>query len=339
MFFSCRWVDFRGRFAILAFGMGEKIYEMLWDCAYCGSRKLLGKTHRFCPGCGAPQDPTRRYFPPENEKIAVEDHAYFGADWICPACKSAMSSRVRFCGSCGSPKDGAASVALLAEPSKGTAAPPSKGGGVRLAWLAVPALAALPLAFWLRSRPVVVSVAGHSWSREIAVEKFGSVRESGWCDAMPKGAQSVARRRKKRSTRKVPDGQDCRPVKKDRGDGTYAEGQDCVPRLSEEPVPDDWCEYSIHKWFEERSERSEGRGLTPEPRWPELALAPQGECGGCRRQGRRREAYAVRLSEGGREVSCAMPQERWAAMAVGSRWTGRKLATGGLLCGEFTAVP
>ena len=46
----------------------SKTYEMMWDCGFCGSSKLLGKTHRYCPGCGAAQDPSTRYFPPEEEK-------------------------------------------------------------------------------------------------------------------------------------------------------------------------------------------------------------------------------------------------------------------------------
>ena len=57
---------------------GHKHYEMLWDCAYCATPKLLGKSHRHCPKCGAPQDPERRYFPADSEKVAVEDHVPVG---------------------------------------------------------------------------------------------------------------------------------------------------------------------------------------------------------------------------------------------------------------------
>ena len=64
----------------------EKNYEMFWDCEYCGSSKLLGITHRHCPNCGAPQDPEKRYFPPDEEKVALEDHENTGADWHCPSC-------------------------------------------------------------------------------------------------------------------------------------------------------------------------------------------------------------------------------------------------------------
>jgi len=36
----------------------EKTYEMLWDCRYCGTKKLLGKTHRHCLECGGAKDAT-----------------------------------------------------------------------------------------------------------------------------------------------------------------------------------------------------------------------------------------------------------------------------------------
>jgi len=55
---------------------------MLWDCEFCGTKKLLGKTHRFCPNCGAQQDPKARYFPSDEEKVAVKDHVYVGVDKI-----------------------------------------------------------------------------------------------------------------------------------------------------------------------------------------------------------------------------------------------------------------
>lgn len=31
----------------------EGVYEMFWDCAFCGTTALLGVTNRHCPSCGA----------------------------------------------------------------------------------------------------------------------------------------------------------------------------------------------------------------------------------------------------------------------------------------------
>ena len=78
-----------------------KTYEMFWDCGYCGSTELLGKTHRHCPACGAAQDAGARYFPPEDKKVAVEDHVYVGSDFVCANCSAPCSARAAHCGNCG----------------------------------------------------------------------------------------------------------------------------------------------------------------------------------------------------------------------------------------------
>src|SRR3954463_12995645 len=89
----------------------SKTYEMQWDCKFCGTKKLLGKTHRFCPNCGAQQDPTWRYFPADSEKVAIQDHIYVGADTICKACQTLNSGKAEFCGNCGAPLSDAAHAA------------------------------------------------------------------------------------------------------------------------------------------------------------------------------------------------------------------------------------
>ncbi|MDQ7024021.1 MAG: zinc ribbon domain-containing protein, partial [Anaerolineae bacterium] len=80
-----------------------KTYEMLWDCQFCGTKRNLGLTHRFCPNCGAPQNPDARYYPSDEDKIEVRDHEYVGVDVTCPACGELNSAAAEFCGQCGSP--------------------------------------------------------------------------------------------------------------------------------------------------------------------------------------------------------------------------------------------
>src|SRR4051812_15298131 len=87
------------------------VFEMLWDCAFCGQKKLLGKTHRHCPSCGAAQDPSARYFPADADKVRVQDHVLVGADKLCPACQAPKSARATHCGACGAPLEGAKEVA------------------------------------------------------------------------------------------------------------------------------------------------------------------------------------------------------------------------------------
>jgi uncharacterized membrane protein YvbJ len=96
-------------------------YEMLWDCEFCGTKGLLGKSQRHCPECGAKQDADKRYFPKEGDEIAVTGHKYEGTDRYCPACNNPQGAAGKNCANCGSPMDGSAEVKRVVE-----AAPPPK---------------------------------------------------------------------------------------------------------------------------------------------------------------------------------------------------------------------
>ncbi|MBM4362811.1 MAG: hypothetical protein FJ104_09030, partial [Deltaproteobacteria bacterium] len=88
----------------------ETAYEMLWDCRYCGSKKLLGVTHRHCPSCGAPQDADARYFPADEDRVLAKDHRFAGADVSCPHCTESNGRAAAHCRSCGGPLAGATEV-------------------------------------------------------------------------------------------------------------------------------------------------------------------------------------------------------------------------------------
>jgi predicted nucleic acid-binding Zn ribbon protein len=104
--------------------MAEKTYQMLWDCAYCGTTGLLALDHKHCPACGGAQDPKWRYFPSAEQKVAVEDHVFTGKDLICPACETPNAGGAKFCSNCGSDLDSAKEVQTRAEQSaaEGTSA-------------------------------------------------------------------------------------------------------------------------------------------------------------------------------------------------------------------------
>lgn len=93
----------------------EARYEMLWDCPACGTSKLLGLTHRHCPGCGSPQDASKRYFPPPGEEVAVENHPFQGRDKQCAGCDTPNAASAGFCTSCGAPLDGSKEVRTRGE--------------------------------------------------------------------------------------------------------------------------------------------------------------------------------------------------------------------------------
>lgn len=323
---------------------GDRAYEMLWDCGYCGAQKLLGKSQKFCPQCGAPQDTQARYFPDEPDKVEVLGHRYEGADKICPACQAPNGALAEFCGRCGSPLSEAARAKRLqdqvrADEAKFAAslslrqqeaerrrhpaavAPPARTGNQRLyLWVAV-ALSVLGLVlallFWTRQETVVVS--GHYWRQAIQIERYGPVAESAWCDSMPFAAYGVARHSEIRSYQQIPDGQDCQMRRVDRGDGTFTEHQECRPKYRSEPVYDQRCDYRIDRWSWSREASAEGHDLAP--RWPSTGLAAARPCLGCEREGGRESRFEVLLRGQGREYRCGLAQEAWRGMRDGSRWT------------------
>jgi hypothetical protein len=328
---------------------------MLWDCAYCGTRKLLGKTHRFCPGCGAPQDPGRRYFPGDADKVAVEDHIYVGADRHCPACDSPMAATAQHCTQCGSPMAGAVEVRRVGETASAPEAAPQAVAAPQAAPVAAPlfgseqapprrrrwgliggllaAGTAAVVSVLLWTRPVTATVTGHEWERTIAIESFGPRSTSDWCSAMPGDAYRVSRSRRERETRQVADGEDCSTVRVDLGDGTFREEQQCQTRYRSEPVYDDWCEYTVDRWSASREVKAAGRDLSPS--WPPTGIVRTGQCHGCEREGSRKEKYRVMLRpDRGRPDACDLARDAWEKMSPGSRWKVKQ----GILLGFLTCV-
>jgi hypothetical protein len=339
----------------------EKTYEMLWDCKYCGQRKLLGVTHRFCANCGAPQDAAARYFPSDEEKVAVQDHRFVGADLRCPACASWNSRSANCCTHCGGPLTAGQEARLRAEqvrregerfagetvqdarrdfgqaPGAVQPQPRRKGPGAIIAVLAVVGLGivalVLALIFWTKG--AALEVAGHTWERTIDIEAFGPVRKSAWCDELPAGARELGRHREQRSTKKVPDGEDCQTRRKDQGDGTFKEIRECRPKYREEPVMDDRCDYEVNEWSRKDVARASGASLKEPPAWPQVVLQRPGSCVGCQREGKRAESYVVRFAdtESKKAHQCTFPETKWASFPVGSRWVGKVgVLTGSLDC-------
>lgn len=348
----------------------EKTYQMLWDCTYCGHKKLLGLSHRFCPNCGGPQNAALRYYPSDAEKVAVEDHPYAGADVACPACGTFTSRSANNCGNCGGPmaggKEATTREAQIAGPGAqfrgesiqdaraarggpGMPGMPPQGAqpmgagkksslgcviGVILA--VILGIGMIGLFCWKKSGSF--QVTGQTWERRIAIESFGPVRSSAWCDEVPSGAQVIDRTREKRSTRKVEDGQECRNVRKDMGDGTFKEKQECKPKYRDEPVYGDRCSYEMNQWKKTRDAEAKGESASPAPSWPEPRLGKQGSCVGCERAGAKEETYSVRLQDAkGKDAgSCTFEQGKWQGFAVGSRWEGlQSVVTGSVDCGSL----
>ena len=330
-------------------------YQMLWDCPFCGTKGLLGLDHRHCPACGAAQDEDARYFPTDENKVAVADHVYHGADKDCPACSTPNAAIAKHCVNCGSPMDEAAQVKLKEdepEPdpkeqnqrrrrkrrNREQAEPPKRKGigiGAVIGCLGlIVVIGVLVAIFW--KKPVAIEVAGHTWERTIQVEQYGPKKEEAWCDQMPSDARAVSRREEVRSHDEVPDGQTCTTKRRDNGDGTFTEYQDCKPKTKRVPVYDDKCSFTVDRWQPARKATA-GGGLGDARAWPEVTLSRTGTCVGCERQGPKKETYTVRYkSVDGQYFTCDWPEAKWASTELGSRWTGKVgVMTKAMDCGSL----
>lgn len=323
----------------------QGVFEMLWDCEHCDTKNLLGKTNRYCPVCGAPQDPKRRRFPAPGEETAANT-TYDGADRHCPACNTANGAKAVHCRHCGSPMDGSGDVKRLADQVDGRStepapvaqptAPPKKKlwpfvlGGIAVLTCGFCGVAT----FW--TKPSAAKVTGHTWERIIDIERFGPVSESDWCSAMPSGAHNVSRTRKQRSTNRIPDGQTCSTRNVDRGDGTFERKQECTTKYKEEPVYDQYCSYEVDKWAKARSVNAKGT-MANSPQWPSVGELRTGSMVGAEREGARHETYTVKLGgPKGESWSCDYSQAQWQGLAEGSTHeVAVRVLTGGVDCGSI----
>ena len=279
-------------------------YEMLWDCAYCDTKGLLGKSQRHCPNCGAKQDPDKRYFPEPGKEQRVDGHTFVGADRTCPNCSAAQSAKATHCTHCGAALDGAAEVKGVVTP----VAPKPK----RKLWPIFVAIAAVLLLiyaiwyFFIRTTEVKLTVTGHRWERVIAVEEFADRQASAWHDEVPHDARMVTCHRAERSSRQVEDGETCRTERIDRKDGTFEEVERCRKKYRSEPIYDDRCSFTVRRWGAVDSVRLTGNGLAPA--WPSQNVPPQQamETLGARRAGPRTEKLILDFGKQSCEVSEAV---------------------------------
>jgi hypothetical protein len=312
----------------------EKTYEMLWDCEYCGAKKLLGLTQRFCPTCGGPQNPAKRYFPAEHEKVAVEDHPFVGADVTCPSCRHAMGAACNNCSNCGSPIQGGKQVAMHGEQVQSAggqwqapgaappaAAPPAKKSGFSiLLAVVILAIVALLVARATMKKDGEVTAARHEWTRSIAIERLDEFEEKGPCQSVPANARITGRGKAEPT---------CTTKRIDNGDGTFKEKKECTEAVEQ-------CTYKVEKWKAATTAKESG-GLEREPVWPTPSLKL---CStrGCERPGDKTETYTVYFTgSGGKEHSCVFSDSAtWKGYAKGTTYAAKIRVVGGDLdCGSL----
>lgn len=316
----------------------EPVYEMLWDCRFCGATKLLGVTHRHCPQCGGAQDPSWRYFPSDGEKVLAKDHRFVGADRVCSYCGTANSAAAKCCGQCGAALEEATEVTPLAgrtrsddtafqtedlqarQQGKVTAPILSPAASVwprRVLLGIVALLVSVGVAvFWTKTEEV--TVVAQSWNREISLEVLKPVSQSSWCDGVPGDAYGVSRSRQQRGSREIPDGEECSTQQIDRGDGSFVEREHCQTRYRSEPIYDYRCNYTVNRWVPNRVAQLAGASIA-NMAWPSPQLTKAGSCLGCEREGPRHERYTVELGGLKKPITCELPEAVWRAAHVGAR--------------------
>lgn len=317
---------------------GGKTYEMMWDCPFCGTQKLLGKTHRHCPNCGAAQDPALRYFPTEAEKVAVEDHQFVGRDKVCPNCNGLNAAPAEFCGNCGASQEKAMPAELVTEgdlavaanavsPQSAAAVPANAltrtgaGSRVPFALAIIAVLVAGGIFLFTRTQAQTVTAVDHAWEREIRVEQFQRARDTAWQDQVPSAAYDSTCQRRQRDTRRIPDGETCRTVRTDNGDGTFTEREQCQTNYREEPIYDQWCTFNINRWDYERSVTTTGDSLAIAPVWGAVSLDCTASRLGCEREADRQERYSVTFQGDGETYTCVYGLREWLDIPVESTWT------------------
>jgi rubrerythrin len=344
------------------------VYEMFWDCKYCGTTKLLGKTQKFCPTCGAPQDPDRRYFPADDEKVAVKDHKFVGADKKCASCGNLNSAAADHCTRCGAPMADAESVRKFGERAKAegetfaaqdlyqrldqesvlqaqgidpAAAAISKAAAGRRfkSWqMGLAALAVLvicggliyTLFFW--TEVSTASVVEQRWEREIRIEQVQSVQHDreGRCSSVaPSDAYNESERREQVDTRRVQTGEICRNVQLDQGDGTFRTERQCDPVYENEPVYGPVCYYTVNEWEYERTVTSAG-AFDQAMFWPEVSLA-RANCAqpGCEREAERDDNFIVTFTREGETFDCEVDNDMWSSVQEGQEFTVEIARVGG----------
>jgi hypothetical protein len=329
----------------------EPVYEMLWDCEACDAKGLLGVTHRFCPHCGRPQNPDRRYFPAEEAKVAVADHVYVGADRICPACDAPSGAKADFCGVCGSPLDAAKGVKLVADGTSlrgrtlvgaAPAAPPPPSG-ISKSWIVIAILVVLLFVccgLMMRQTPAAATVESLSWERTIDVETFKSVQDGAWRGSVPAGAYDQRCEERNNGSKDIPDGETCTKNNVDQGDGTFKQVEECKPKYKKIPIKDLWCDFKIDKWVSDRHERTSGQGNQGARTWPAPSVTGCATLG-CTRLGAKAEALKVAVRVDGEPApqDCAVEERVWSTLQPGQAVTLTVGFGGGVSCDSIQPAP
>ena len=317
--------------------MGQMI-EGRWDCSSCGRKMIPGRC-KHCPGCGKGRGEDVTFYIADPNDVVASDVPEQGPDWMCEYCESYNPDSAKFCANCGAERSGKTYFDIQKEQEAKqqpqqmpvTRSAPSRGGFLKWALIALAVLAAV---FFLgRPHDSDASVTAKSWQRQIAVEVYQWVKDSGW--SLPDGAVMQSSSREIRTYRDVFDHYETRTRQvpesyitgystqyRDMGNGYFESYQ--VPEYGtryrteeyqekiyrQEPVYDTWYEYTEQRWTYDRTLTASG--ADDAPYWPELTLIAESE-----REGGRDEEYRMVCTDKDGAHSLRMTQAEWEKYKVG----------------------
>ncbi|MDO5154862.1 MAG: hypothetical protein Q4D51_02755 [Eubacteriales bacterium] len=314
----------------------SNLVEGLWDCPYC-NQKGIGGLKKQCPGCGHPQDEGTKFYLGEQKNYLdakVAQNYGKGADWTCSFCGGLNRYHVGECVNCGAPKESKSgdyfdNPKKMAEQKQSSTLSPKyspassvktqdKERGMReslrtrkrFAWIAALLIALMTIILWPKN--TAATLQDKSWSREIQIEAYKTVKESDW--AVPAGGREYDHKKEihhydhvidhyedvsVQKSRDVLDGYDTHTNYIDNGDGTFKEETVQTPRYRTEyyteterqpvykdvPIYKTKYYYEIEKWIYDHSVKTDGK--KEDPYWGDVVLADQ------EREGERIEKYVV----------------------------------------------
>ena len=180
-----------------------------WDCEYC-SKKGIPADVRQCPSCGNPVGQNVKYYLPEGSKDYVDPKVVpKGADWKCGYCESYNRSEAEVCSNCGAPKGAGkdyfqnhaenaaknssvspAGNTYYSQSSTAYSHTQKKDFNYWLKWI-IAGIAVIAVIIGIAAivapKEKTLSVEGFSWERTLYIEKYKTVRDSGW--SLPSGAR------------------------------------------------------------------------------------------------------------------------------------------------------